>query len=142
MILERKLPLPKTKQKMKKTKKFPELRYTEVLCTLNNVGSWIRWGKTKIKNDYKEHLKEFFIPEPDEQYEVLTIQYRIIRNTNHKLDKDNIIFGLKWLSDLLEELNYIKDDKVVNFQSFDTVVDKSLSETMFEIRIINESQKW
>lgn len=141
-ILERRLPLPKAKLKMAKTKAHPEKRYSEVLCTLNNVGRWIKWNKDKIKNDYKDHLKEFFIPEPEREYESFTIQYRLLRDTKKTLDKDNVVFGLKWLADTMQDLGYVKDDKVVNFHSFDTEHDSSLSETMFDIRIVEGSQKW
>ena len=142
IILQKRLPLPKAKLKMAKTKKHPEKRFSEVLCTLNNVNRWIRWDKTKIKNDYKTLLKDYFIPEPDERYDALTIQYRILRNTDQKLDKDNVVFGLKWLSDTLEELGYVEDDRVVNFESFDTITDKTLSETMFEIKILTGKKEW
>ena len=42
----------------------------------------------------------------------------------------------------MEEMGYVKDDKVINFQSFDTIVDDTLPETMFEIRVIKGSQSW
>ncbi len=134
--------MPKANLKMAKTKKHPEKRFSEVICTLNNVGRWIRWDKVKIKNTYKDHLREYFIPEPEEQYTALNIKYRIVRHNKSTLDKDNVIFGLKWLADLLEELGYVKDDKVVNFESFDTVVDASLPETMFQIQITTGPKEW
>jgi hypothetical protein len=137
IILERRLPLPKKKTKSKKTKKI-----TETLCTLNNVTQWIRYSKTKIKNDYKDLLKDFFIPEPEKQYNALNIQYRIIRDTKRNLDKDNVVFALKWISDTLEDLGYVKNDNVVNFESYDTLYDKQASETMLEIRIAIGEKKW
>jgi len=127
---------------MAKTKKHPETRYTEILCTLNNVTKWIRWNKTEIKNTYKTNLKEMYFPEPEEIYPELTINYRLIRHNNTRLDKDNIIFALKWIADSLEELGYIKDDKVINFHSFDTIVDTSLPETMFEIQVTTNKLYW
>ena len=136
-IFTRRLNLPKIKKKSKTTGK-----YTYVLATLNNVSSWIRWNKTKIKNEYKSDLKEYFIPEPEKLYDTLIIDYRIIRHNNMKLDKDNLVFALKWLSDTLEELGYVKDDKIINFRSFDTIVDTSLPETMFEVRVKNEIIEW
>lgn len=136
-LFTRKLNLPKIKKKSKKTGK-----YTYVLATLNNVGTWIRWSKTKIKNEYKAELKEYYLPEPEAMYDELTIDYRLIRHTNMRLDKDNIVFALKWIADTLEELGYIKDDKVVNFRSFDTIYDKSLPETMFQIRVSKGTTSW
>jgi hypothetical protein len=58
------------------------------------------------------------------------------------LDKDNIVFALKWIADTLETLGYVKDDKIINFHSFDTIVDTSLPETMFEIQITTDELKW
>lgn len=141
-IFKRRLHLPKTRKKMAKTKAHPEPRYSEVLCTLNNVASWIRYSKTKIKNDYKDDLKEYFLPEPEKIYDSLTIEYRIVRDSEKTLDKDNIVFALKWLADSLQEIGYIKDDKVVNFKSYDTTVNKALPETMYEVRVMDGSDKW
>ena len=142
ILFERRLNLPKAKLKMAKTKKHPEKRYSEVLCTLNNVGRWIKFRVTDIKNEYKSGLKEYYIPEPDAVYDSLTIDYRIIRHTNRTVDKDNIIFALKWLADTLEELGYVKNDKVVNFKSFDTIVDTRNPETMFEVRVHTNKEEW
>jgi hypothetical protein len=137
IILKRKLPLPKKKTKSKKTGKT-----TEVICTLNNVSSWIRFGKTKIKNTYKTLLKDYFIPEPEKQYDALNIQYRIIRDSKRNIDKDNVVFALKWIADTLEELGYVENDKVINFESFDTSINKDASETMIEINILSGKKEW
>jgi len=127
---------------MAKTKKFPQVRYTQQLCTLNNYSKWGRFSKAEIKNTYKELLKDMIIPEPAEVYTTLTINYRLIRHNNTRLDKDNIVFALKWIADTLEELDYIKDDKIVNFHSFETIVDSTLPETMFEIQVTTDELKW
>jgi len=137
ILFQTKIPLPKYRTKSKKTKK-----YTEVLCTLNTISKWYRYSKTKIKNDYKTILKELSVPEPTMQYDSILIEYRIIRHTKQNIDKDNVVFALKWLSDLLEELGYIKNDNVVNFSSFDTTYDLSAEETMLEIRVINSKNEW
>jgi hypothetical protein len=136
-ILHRRIPLPKKKTRSKSTNKV-----TETICTLNNISSWIRFSKTKIKNDYKNLLQDLFIPEPDKEYKSIVIEYRILRDSNRQIDKDNVVFSLKWLSDLLEELGYIKNDNVVNFRSFDTKHDLTLDETMLEIRIVDKDEKW
>jgi len=137
VILNRKLDLPKFKKRSKTTKK-----YSEVLCTLNNISAWYRYKKTEIKNTYKQLLKEYFIPQPKQKYKSLTIQYRIIRHNKKNIDKDNVVFALKWIADTLEELGYVDNDNVVNFESFDTIYDTSLPETMLEIRIIDSERIW
>ena len=137
IILERRIPLPKMTRLTKKTRKK-----TEILCTLNNITQWIKFQKSEIKNKYKLHISEYFIPEPDEQLEAFTVEYRIVRHTKRKIDKDNIVFGLKWLVDLMAEMGYVKDDMTVNFDSFDTIYDSTQSETMIDIRIISGGKKW
>ena len=142
ILFKRRLHLPTFRTKMKPSKSHPEVRYTTILVTLNNVSRWIRWSKADIKNSYKKSLKEMYIPEPEMIYDVLTIDYRLIRHNNTRLDKDNIVFALKWLADSLEEMGYIKDDKIVDFKSFATIVDKNNSETMFEIRVHTNEEEW
>jgi len=137
ILFSKKIHLPKFKKKSKKTNNS-----SYVLATLNNISQWYRYNKTKIKNDYKLYLKEWVVPEPNQQYEHLLIQYRIIRNSKRKLDKDNVIFALKWLADTLEEMEYIKNDQIVNFQSFNTIENTNLPETMLEIKIISTKQTW
>jgi hypothetical protein len=112
-----------------------------ILCTLNNIPKWYRYNKTKIKQEYKEFLS-YVIPEPETTYEALTIHYRIVRHNNRRIDKDNVIFALKWLSDYLESIGYIKDDNVVNFVSYDTIVNKNIPETMLEIYVTDQKQEW
>jgi len=137
IVFQRKLHLPKFHKKSKVTKNT-----SEILITLNNISSWYRYSKTKIKEEYKDLLKEFYIPNPIQEYQTLTIEYRIIRHNKINIDKDNVIFALKWISDTLEELGYVRNDNVINFHSYDTVYDKDISETMLEVRIINIQNIW
>lgn len=143
-ILTRRLELPKVRLPIKKTKKtkYKETRYSDVLCTLNNTHRFIKFRKTDIKNLYKSTLKEMYIPEPEQMYEQLTIDYRLIRHNDTTIDKDAVAWAIKWIADTLEELGYVANDKIINFCSFDTIVDKSLPETMFEMRLMNGSRQW
>jgi len=138
-VFLRRIPLPKFKKGSGRGK---NKTYKEVLVTLNNTSQWIRYSQTKIKNEYKQILREFYFPEPEKEYEKLTIDYRIIRNSRRTLDKDNVVWALKWIADTLEEIGYIKNDQNVNFRSFDTILDKSSSETLLEIRVLEGSDRW
>ncbi len=126
-----KVPLPKHHRKKK----------SDVICTLNNISTWKR-SETKIKKEYKDLLRDLYIPEPDEMYESLIIDYRILRHNKRRLDKDNVIFSEKWLSDLLEDMGYVDDDKVNCIRAFPTIVDMSLPETMIEFRLNSGSIEW
>ncbi len=136
-LFTRRLHFPKFKKKSKKTGK-----YSEVIATLNNISEWYRYKKTDIKNNYQSMLKEYYIPEPETTYDYLTLQYRIIRHTRQRLDQDNAIFAIKFILDVLETEGYIKDDKNISIQSFETIHDLDSPETMIEIRLLNDKQTW
>lgn len=141
-IFTRRVHLPKVRLRMAKTKSHPEVRYSDVLCTLNNTGRFIKFRITEIKNTYKDQLKEFIIPEPEMVYEELTIHYRLIRHNKTQIDKDGVAWALKWIMDTLEEMGYVENDKIINFQTFATITDSSLPETMFEMRVCSEEERW
>ena len=112
------------------------------LCTINNIPVWYRWVGAKIKTQFKQDLEDMYVPEPKEQYESLTIHYRIIRDSKKRIDADSAAMILKWFQDHLEATGYVKDDKHVNVQSFPTVIDSAQSETMIEIRVQAGSADW
>jgi len=111
------------------------------LLSLNNISKW-RFKKTEIKNEYQRLLKEMYFPEPATKYDSLTFQYRIIRDSGIRFDQDNAIFVAKFSFDALEEMGYVKDDKTISLQTFPTIIDKSLPETMVEIRVLAGSANW
>ena len=141
-IFTRRLPFPKFKTKTKSSKSYPNGRWTEHLCTLNNTTKFIKFKKTEIKNTYKNRLIEYYLPDPEQIYDELTVEYRIVRHNNTSVDKDNVVWALKWIADAMAEIGYVKNDKIINFHSFDQVTDSSLPETMIEIRAISRSEKW
>jgi len=115
---------------------------TRTLLSLNNVSRWKR-KQTEIKNEFKQSLREIYLPEPAFISEELTIQYRVVRHTKLRFDsQDNAVYALKWLGDVIEEMGYIKDDTNANIQSFPTLVDKSLPETMLQVRLMAGSDSW
>lgn len=136
-IFTRKIPFPSYSKKTKKTGKK-----STALCTVNTIPSWYRWSGTKIKNQFKQDLADMYIPEPEEMYSHLTVQYRIIRDSKRRIDSDSAALVLKWFNDHLEASGYIKDDTNINLQAFPTVIDNTQCETMIEIKLLNKKQKW
>ena len=100
--------------------------------------------ESKIRKEYKEVLNAFYLPEPpdDAPFDTLTIEYRIVRHNRRKLDSDNAIFAIKYLSDVLEANGWIADDTNTQFHSFPKVVDTNLPETMLDIRIKSGTSEW
>lgn len=125
------VPLAKFKSKSKKTGKV-----TEQLCTLNNFTRWGRFGKAEIKAKYKSLLKNFFIPEPeiDSPLQSITLEYSILRHNKRKIDSDNIIHNIKWISDLLQDMDWISDDDQVTLIIKPSTYISTLSETQFQLR--------
>ncbi len=81
------------------------------LCSLNNLSRWYRFAKTKIKQDFKAELGEWYLPQwEDNPYTKAEIEYTILRKDGKKLDSDNLTIIYKWLQDLLVEQGYMVDD--------------------------------
>lgn len=84
---------------------------TQQLISLNNMSKWYRFKITEIKNEYKDLLKEFFIPEPLKKHKSLSIQYEVQRHNKRRVDSMNIVaFADKWLLDSLVETGWLSDD--------------------------------
>ena len=110
---------------------------------LNNISKWKRYSEAKIKNEYKAVLESLYIPNPPEKpHEALTIEYRLVRHNKRKIDSDNAIFALKYLSDVLEKLGFVDNDTNTQFKSFPKEVDETLSETMLDIRVYADAEPW
>jgi len=81
------------------------------LISLNNTHRWFRYGQTKIKNGYKDLLKEFYIPTPSTKYDSLMIEYEVQRHNKRRVDAMNIVaFADKWFLDSLTETGWLSDD--------------------------------
>ena len=75
------------------------------------MSKWYRFHKTKIKNEFKLTLGEWFLPLwEDNPYTKAEISYTILRKDGKKLDSDNLTIVYKWLQDLIVEQNYLVDD--------------------------------
>ena len=140
------VPLPKYKHVEKATKDRttksgtfkPATQRKEFirLALTNNIQYWYRFQKTKVKNNYKTMLKEFFLPEPTELYKSLTVEYRILRHNKRKIDSDAIAFGVKWITDSLCEIGYVKDDDTVTHVLIPAEYREGLVETQLELTVL------
>lgn len=133
-LFESVIPLARFKSKSKKTGKV-----SEQLCTLNNYSRWGRFGKSEIMTNYKQLLRDFFIPEPeiDEPYRHITLEYRIMRHNKRKIDADNLIYNHKWLSDLMQDMGWIVDDDQVTLTIRPSIVVAGIKETQFKVKAIH-----
>ena len=132
ILFERRIEFPKLERKTK----------SHILATPNTASKWLRFQKKTIRDNFTTNLTNYIIPEPTEIYDNLNIEYRLVRHNKRKIDSDSASYALKWLQDLLETMNYIKDDKDVTLESFPTIIDSSLPETMIDIRVTDKKKEW
>jgi len=135
-ILHFRVPYPVLEKTSRKTK-----RKSTTLITMNNVLTWKRFYETKIKAEFKQNLKEYYLPEPAKTYDSLHVKYRIIRHNKRKIDPDSAAFAMKWFIDVLEDVGYIADDRYVTVCSYPTEIHAD-QETFIEIKVIAGSVKW
>lgn len=88
-------------------------KHKNVLASANNIPSWYRFKKTKIKKLFKEELSEWVVPQNDSgivRYEG-TFIFQIIRNNGYNVDSDALcISSYKWIIDLFVEKGWLYDD--------------------------------
>ncbi len=88
------------------------VRKSDEIATTNNLSRWWKQSKTRIKNKFQEDLKEWFIPEYDDNpYRWAEIHFTILRTNHMKIDSDYLgPSSYKWAIDLLTVQGYIIDD--------------------------------
>ncbi len=132
ILFERRIEFPKLERKTK----------SHILATPNTTSKWLRFKKKTIRDNFTTNLINYIIPEPTKVHDNLNIEYRLVRHNKREIDSDSASYALKWLQDLLETMNYIKNDKDVTLESFPTIIDSSLPETMIDIRVTNKKKEW
>lgn len=87
-------------------------RKSDEVASTNNLSKWWTFSKTKIMNSFKSEMKNWFIPEfEDNPYRWAEINFTILRTNNRKMDPDSLgPSTYKWTIDLLTEQGYIVDD--------------------------------
>ena len=104
------------------------------LVSLNNTTKWKRYGEKKIKGQYKDLLKDFYIPNPPSvPFNTLDITYEILRHNKRKMDGDNLTWAYKWLLDTLVECKWLSDDDQIYYHVVPSVYTEGLAETQLRV---------
>lgn len=83
-------------------------------ATNNNIPTWYRYYKTKIKLQFKTMLHEWYLPPSTRKAEKAEVTFTIMRNNKKKMDPDAFgISAFKWAIDTLVEQGYLADDDKV-----------------------------
>ena len=74
-------------------------KYKEKIISLNksDVSKWLKWKETEIKNTYKDTLKDWHIPTPQEEQKLdrAFIAFHLYRHNKRKFDADNLGYIIK-----------------------------------------------
>lgn len=87
-------------------------KHKEKLALINTMQFFYRYGFTRIKNSFKNRMKEWYVPLYDgPPFTEAKFEYTILRHNNRNIDSDSIA-GLytKWLQDVFVEQEYLVDD--------------------------------
>jgi len=82
------------------------------ICSSNNLSKWWRHSKTRIKNEFQDRLKEWYLPKWEEApYRWAEIHFTILRTNQRKMDSDSLSASTyKWAIDVLVTQSYLTDD--------------------------------
>jgi hypothetical protein len=93
---------------------FPKIgsgKHANAYATMNRIGTFYRWGKTKIKNQLQDMLKEWYVPQwEDKPFRHAVITYQILRDSKRKIDPDASAWICKYINDVLVQQGYLVDD--------------------------------
>jgi len=90
-------------------------RKSDEIASTNNLSKWWKQSKTRIKESFKNTLKEWYLPEWDDNvYRKAEVHFTILRTNQRKMDADSLgASTFKWSIDCLTEQGYIVDDDQV-----------------------------
>jgi Holliday junction resolvase RusA-like endonuclease len=80
------------------------------LLSINNWNRWHWATRHKIKTQFRELVKNWFLEEQIEPMSAVEIKVQLHRKGYRKFDAINLAIAIKIFEDCLTELNYIEDD--------------------------------
>jgi len=114
---------------------LPMMMNKNKLMTINNWAT-IHWAvKSKIKNEYKQLLKEWFLDETVKLPEDIHFIWQPIYKDNRKRDSINNAAQIKVIEDSMVELGILTDDNKTSHTILPGKSNKALSNHIFELKI-------
>lgn len=113
-------------------------RKSDEVASTNNLSKWWKQSKTRIKENFKTIIKEWYLPEWDGNiYRRAEVHYTILRTNYRGMDSDALgPSTYKWALDCLTEQGYITDDDQCKVVLNPTLLGQSGNvETMIRMQI-------
>jgi hypothetical protein len=105
-------------------------------CTNNNIPVWYRFLKTKIKNEFKESIKQWYVPVAENTFRRATVTFQIKRDSGRKIDSDAFgVSAYKWFIDSLTEQGWLKDDDCVRIILEPAILNCDANETQIHVKV-------
>lgn len=117
-----------------KTIHIPFLRNKNRLCTINEWARLNRFKKTRIKNNYKELIKSWFLDSKKYKKE-LHFEWQPYYKDNRKRDAINIAPTIKIFEDCLKEIGSIDDDDMTSHYIKERIFDKNINDHILKLTI-------
>ena len=125
----------------------PAPKYKNQVISLNNVSKWLRFHGSKIKNEYKDTLKEWYIPSPTKEHEALYIEFHLHRHNKRVLDSDALGFIIKYTIDAIKDtendegIKWLKDDDQITYLVVPATLNRELLETEIQVKVFDKYDK-
>ena len=102
---------------------------------MNNASVWLRFYKSKIMAEFKEHISSWSIPESSLLLGSGRIEYQLYRPNKKKLDNDAPSYVYKWVQDTLVAQGYFKDDDQITSILRPVIVERNRVETEVKVAV-------
>lgn len=119
----------------------PLPKWKNQVVSLNNANKWLRYDQSKIKNEYKDMLKDWHIPTPDKQRKSMFIEFHLTRHNKRVLDSDALGYTIKWTIDAIKDteneegMKWLFDDDQITYLVHPAKLDRELLETEITVRV-------
>ena len=114
---------------------LPFMMKGNAIMTINSWGTQHWAVKSKIKNQFKDLVKSWFLDDSVKLPKNIHFEWQPIYKDNRKKDAINVAPTIKVVEDSLVELGCLEDDDLTSHHIKVRIVDKALSNHNLEVKI-------
>lgn len=118
---------------------LPFMMKGNAIMTINSWGTQHWAVKSKIKNQFKDLVKSWFLDDSVKLPKNIHFEWQPIYKDNRKKDAINVAPTIKVVEDSLVELGCLEDDDLTSHHIKVRIVDKTLSNHKLEVKIFTRN---
>lgn len=115
--------------------KVPFMMKGKAIMTINSWGTQHWAVKSKIKNQFKDLVKSWFLDDTIKLPKNLHFEWQPLYKDNRKKDAINTAPTIKVIEDCLVELGCLEDDDETSHHIKARIIDKSLTNHLLKVNI-------